>query len=130
MAATRAMPCLKPSPVWKPRGRVGHFRAQLNLLEVGGYCLFESGEMARAKQLFEQARPLIQRLGAWRFEPIALLFVAKIIAIQGQYAEAIQLLERAVMVSRETGPSFTGAWALGALAVVTRDAGGATDGLG
>jgi hypothetical protein len=43
-------------------------------------------------------------------------------AIQGQYAEAIQLLERAVTVSRETGPSFVGPHALGALAAVTRDA--------
>jgi tetratricopeptide (TPR) repeat protein len=103
-------------------GRVGHFRAQINARMCGGICLFESGEMARAKQLLEQAAPLIQRLGAWRFEPVSLVFIAKIIAIQGQYAEAIQLLERAGMISRKTGPSFTGGYALGALAVVTRDA--------
>jgi tetratricopeptide (TPR) repeat protein len=103
-------------------GRVGHFRAQLIVLQVGGICLIESGEMARAKQLFEQARPLIQRLGARRFEPTSLVFIAKIIVIEGQYAEAIQLLERAVTVSRETGPSFTGPMTLGALAAVTRDA--------
>jgi tetratricopeptide (TPR) repeat protein len=103
-------------------GRVGHFRAQMVVLQVGGICLLEMGEMARAKQLFEQARPIIQRLGAWRFEPISLLWIAKIIAIEGQYAEAIQLLERAVMVSRETGPKFAGPYALGALAGVTRDA--------
>jgi tetratricopeptide (TPR) repeat protein len=102
--------------------RVGHFRAQLNLLEVGGYCLFEMGEMARAKQLLEQSLPLIKRLGSRRFEPISLLWIAKIVTIQGQYDEAIQLLERAVAISRETGPSFAGAWALGALAAVTRDA--------
>jgi tetratricopeptide (TPR) repeat protein len=102
--------------------RVGHFRAQLNALQIGGQCLFEMGEMARAKRLLEQARPLIQRLGARRFEPFSLFFIAKIMAIQGQYAEAIQLLERAVMISRETGPSFAGPMALGALAVVTHDA--------
>jgi tetratricopeptide (TPR) repeat protein len=103
-------------------GRVGHFRAQMVVLQVGGMCLFEMGEMARAKQLLEQARPIIQRLGAWRFEPISLIFLAKIMAFQGQYAQAIQLLERAVMGSRETGPKFAGPYALGALAGVTRDA--------
>jgi tetratricopeptide (TPR) repeat protein len=102
--------------------RVGHVRAQLNALQIGGYCLFDRGELAHAKQLFEQARLIIQRLNARRFEPITFLYVAKIMAIEGQYAEAIQLLERAVTVSRETGPSFTGPWALGALAAVTRDA--------
>jgi class 3 adenylate cyclase len=103
-------------------GRVGHFRAQINALQIGSQCLLESGEMARAKELLEQSQPLIQRLGAWRFEPFALVFIAKIMAIQGQYADAIQLLERAVMVSRETGPSFAGPMALGALAAVTCDA--------
>jgi len=101
--------------------RVGHARAQLIALQVAGYSLIDTGELALAKELFEQALPLIQRLGAWRFEPISLLFLAKIIAREGQYPEAIELLDRAVTASRKTGPSFTGPWTQGALAVVTRD---------
>jgi class 3 adenylate cyclase/tetratricopeptide (TPR) repeat protein len=102
--------------------RVGHVRAQMVALQAAGFCLFDRGEMARAKQLLEQARSLIQRLSAWRFEPIALLCLAKIVAMEGRYDEAVRLLERATKVSQETGPNYTGPWTLGTLAAVTRDA--------
>ncbi len=55
------------------------------------------------------------------FESSQLLSLALARAGQDQHTEAEALLVDAVRLSQQTTPEFVGAWALGALALVTRD---------
>jgi hypothetical protein len=68
----------------------------------------------------EKAAELTQRLGAKNFEPFQLLNFALLLA-QDDPAKAIQLARKGVDICHETGPSFVGPWALGALAVVAEN---------
>lgn len=66
---------------------------------------------------------LAERLGAGRFEPINLAIIAKVAFLEGERADAIDLAEKGVAISRDTGLKSSGGMAFGALAVVTDDAG-------
>jgi len=81
---------------------------------VLGYVLMEKGRIAEAEEQFERALAIAQRLGARRFEPFSLLNLSKIMVLEGRRAEAVKTLEEAARISRETGITFLGAWALAA----------------
>ncbi len=48
-------------------------------------------------------------------------WLARIVTAEGRRAEAIELLEQALQISRDTGMGFTGARILSAMALVTED---------
>ena len=66
-------------------------------------------------------RSSFSELGARRFEPIGLLETAELLRLEGHQREALELLDRAMMISRETGIGFLGPWILGQIAATTDD---------
>ncbi len=102
--------------------RVGNHRGELNSRGTTFFVLVDMGEIARAKEQIEQAQALVRHLGAWRFEPTNLYFTAKILLAEGRRSEAVEVLEKALAISRETAITFTGPRVLGGLAVCTDDA--------
>jgi tetratricopeptide (TPR) repeat protein len=103
---------------------VGNHRAEMI---ARGSCLakvlFDMADFAGAQEELRIGLDLARRLGAQRYEPMYMSFLGKILAIEGKRAEARALLKDAVAVSRETGLGYAGPMALGALALVTDDAG-------
>jgi hypothetical protein len=79
------------------------------------------GDFEPAKVHAERALALVRRLGVRRFEPVSLNEQAMILRGEGRRAEALDVLHRALTISRETGISFVGPWLLGHLAVTTED---------
>jgi hypothetical protein len=64
---------------------------------------------------------LSRQLGAKRFEAVSLHDLAMVARAETNRAETMDLLHRALALSRETGLSFVGAWILGHIAVATED---------
>ena len=85
------------------------------------YASTELGERDRARAHSEKAQALVRRLGAWRFEAQNLAWLARIANAEGRRSEALELLEQALQISRDTGNAFTGPRALSGIALVTED---------
>jgi tetratricopeptide (TPR) repeat protein len=88
---------------------------------VGGYLLCDMTDWTRAKKQSMRSLELARRIGARRFEPEALFDLARVKAVEGDRAEAAKLANEAYEIARDTGITFSGPWALGALAAVTDD---------
>ncbi len=101
--------------------KVGHHRAELLGQLMGQYALVELGQLDRAKDYFAKARALAQRLGARRFEAQNLTWMARALYAEGCRSEALELLDQALEISRETGLGFVGPRVLGTIALVTED---------
>ncbi len=101
---------------------IGHQRAEI-VARNGcvGWILTEMGRVAEARREFESALDLARALGARRFEPNSLTWLAKIAGLEGRHDEAVALARESVAICRETGFAFVGPMALGALVRVTRD---------
>ena len=99
--------------------RVGHHRAEMLAHHAACRALCAMGEFGQAEPHAERALALIRRLGAKRFEATNLNERAVILRGEGRRVEALDLLRRALAISRETGISFAGPWILGHLAVTT-----------
>lgn len=103
-------------------GRIRHSRAEIVARGGGlGMILLEMGDLAEARAHLEQAQEQCRSLGARRFEPLVLTFLAKIASLEGRVAEAEKLARAGVAVCEEAGVAFVGPVALGALALVARD---------
>ena len=102
--------------------RVGHHRAELVARRIASFILFDMDELARAREEAERALTLAGSLGARRFVPDSLTCMAKILRSEAQHSEAVELLDQAIAISRETGFSYTGPRVLGELALATDDA--------
>ncbi len=103
--------------------KVGHLRAEGNAWRTTGHILYEMGEYERAQRQYELALDLARRIGSGRFEANSLIGLGKVLAAKNQTFDAVTHLERAISLCNETGVTFAGPWALGALAAVTDDAG-------
>ena len=101
--------------------RVGHFRAEMVACLALHYPAMEKGDYALNEQMIERSLELIDRLGAKRFEADCLNFRARNHTAQGRGAEATELLQKAVAISRETGITYCGPRVLGHLALTTGD---------
>ena len=101
--------------------KVGHQRAEINNRAILGYILLDLGELADAKAHFEASLDIARRLGARRFEAVALVYLGIIEALQGERFKGESLIQEAAAASRESGITFSGPWVLGALAYVTED---------
>jgi tetratricopeptide (TPR) repeat protein len=101
--------------------KVGHRRAEMLGQVMCVHALTELGELDRAKRHTKEAQTLALRLGAMRFEAQNLAWLARIVTAEGRRAEAIELLEQALRISRDTGMAFTGPRSLSAMALVTEN---------
>jgi len=101
--------------------RVNHHRAELVSLLCAYYPAMESGEWSLIEEKLARASVLVERLGARRFEPDCLNFLARCRAAQGRRAEALEILKKAATIVRETGNTYCGARVLGYLALMTDD---------
>ena len=102
-------------------GRLGQQRPHVIGL-MGCHAKLELGDWAGALENIEKALTVIERIGARRFEAWCLAFKARILAHQGQRAEALRLAEHGVAICRETGFTFAGPLLLGILSLLCGDA--------
>jgi class 3 adenylate cyclase/tetratricopeptide (TPR) repeat protein len=88
--------------------KIGHHRAEL--LGRIGACrvLFQMTDIEAARKHLREAQILAERLGARRFEAQNLLYLAKLLRIEGRRSEALNLCEDARAISRDTGAGFVG----------------------
>jgi class 3 adenylate cyclase/tetratricopeptide (TPR) repeat protein len=101
--------------------KVGHHRAELLAQSLGFLTFFELGELDRTKDHIEKAQALVRRLGARRFDTQNLVWKARVMDAEGRRSEALELLEQALEISRETGMGFNGPRVLSRIAFVTED---------
>jgi tetratricopeptide (TPR) repeat protein len=101
--------------------RVGHQRAELLARNIAAFALYDMAELQRARDQLLHARELIERIGARRFVPENLTYLAKISRAEGRQSEARRLLDEAIAVSRETGITFFGPRVLAELALSAED---------
>jgi tetratricopeptide (TPR) repeat protein len=101
--------------------RVGHQRAELLARNIAAFALYDMAELERARDQLRHAGKLIERIGARRFVPENLTYLAKISRAEGRQPEARLLLEEALAVSRETGVTFFGPRVLAELALAVED---------
>jgi class 3 adenylate cyclase/tetratricopeptide (TPR) repeat protein len=99
--------------------KVGHRRA-LAIAHHSAYnCLHDLAEWDRAMEHVGPALQCALELGARRFEGEALLFRAELHRAAGRRREALDDIEKALAISRETGMAYLGASCLGILAHTT-----------
>jgi class 3 adenylate cyclase/tetratricopeptide (TPR) repeat protein len=101
--------------------RVGHHRAEIIAHNAACNVFRTTGECGRMTMHAERALILARQLGAKRFEAISLNDLAMVARAEAGTVEAMDLLYRALAISRETGLSFVGPWILGHLAFTTED---------
>jgi class 3 adenylate cyclase/tetratricopeptide (TPR) repeat protein len=101
--------------------RVGHHRAEIIARNAACNVFRTTGEFGRAKVHAERTLILARLLGAKRFEATSVDDLAMVARAEASSAEAMDLLYRALAISRETGLSFVGPWILGHLAATTED---------
>jgi class 3 adenylate cyclase/tetratricopeptide (TPR) repeat protein len=105
----------------EPAAEIGHHRAELATRCVMAYLLYDMGRLPDAEQQCEQALIIARRLGARRFEALAHIYMGQILASKGRMSESIECVEKAIAIGRESGITYSGPWALGVLAMITRD---------
>lgn len=76
----------------------------------------DRGVGAAAIEHCEALLDLARRLGAHRFEPFGLLHMGLVMAAGGNHITGVEKIEQAVASTKETGVTFLGPYALGALA--------------
>ncbi len=99
--------------------RVGNPRAEINCRCIASIVLADSAQFAASRDQAERALDLVRQLGARRFEPFPLFFMARLEALSGDPKLARSLAEDAVVIAREASPLFSAPWALGILALTT-----------
>jgi class 3 adenylate cyclase/tetratricopeptide (TPR) repeat protein len=101
--------------------RVGHQRAELLARNIAAFALYDMAELQRARHQLLEAGKLIERIGARRFVPENLTYLAKTLRAEGRQFEARRLLDEAIAVGRETGLKFFGPRILAELALAADD---------
>ncbi len=100
---------------------VGHHRAALLGESLAFHLLYELGDLGQAWQHLNNAEALVDKLGARRFSAQCLLWKARLVGVEGRNQEALELLQAALAISRETGVGFVGPRVLGELACAVED---------
>ena len=102
--------------------KAGHHRAEIVARAGGlGWIGIETGDLAATRHELELALEKACHVGAGRFQAMSLVFLAKVLVLEGNWARARSSAEEAVSISREAGITFTGPVALGVLAVCRTD---------
>lgn len=97
-------------------------RRPLVISLMGGDVKLDLDDLTGALASFDKGLAVIERIGARRFEPWCLAFKGKVLARQGQKAEALKLAGRGIATCRETGFTFLGPLSLGNFALLCDDA--------
>ncbi|TCG06791.1 adenylate/guanylate cyclase domain-containing protein [Paraburkholderia steynii] len=103
--------------------KVGHLRAQAVAHHAAWHCLHDLGQWDRAWEHVGPALQCARELKSRRFEGEALAFRAELQRIAGRRRDALDDIEAALAISRETGMTYLGASYLAILARATDDAG-------
>ena len=98
----------------------GQSRAEMIAL-FAGEVLAVFGELDEGERWLKRRLALARRLGSRAFEGQSLTELGKIAWMRGCWDEAEQLAQEAVDTLRDGGMAFTGAQALGVLALATRN---------
>ena len=110
--------------------RLGHQRAEMVARLAAGRVLVENGDNSTAQPHVERGLELAESLGASRFKPFLLIYVARIRAAQGSAAgECVDLMRQALDLARQTGAGFLAPWVLSTLALVSDEPGVAQEAL-
>jgi class 3 adenylate cyclase/tetratricopeptide (TPR) repeat protein len=96
-------------------------RAELIAHHTGMMIHLWSARPNQVKPHFERAQEIVRAIGARRFEAENLAYMAEAHRQLGDRQRALELLEDAVEISRETGMSYCGASVLGLQALATAD---------
>jgi tetratricopeptide (TPR) repeat protein len=111
--------------------RVGHQRAEMVARLTAGRVLVESGDAAAAHPHVERGLEFAESLGASRFKPFLLIYVARIRFARGAPAdESVKLMREALDLARQTGAGFLAPWVLSTLALVSDEPAAALEALG
>jgi class 3 adenylate cyclase/tetratricopeptide (TPR) repeat protein len=103
--------------------KVGHLRALAVAHHAAWHCLRDLAQWDRAWEHVGPALQCARELKSRRFEGEALALRAELQRIGGRRREALDDIEAALAISRETGMAYLGAAYLGILARATDDAG-------
>lgn len=100
----------------------GHKRAEV-VARTGcvAWIRYEMADFEQARAQLESGLQLARQIGARRFEPNSLSFLARILAITGDRRQACEYARESVAVCRATGMTFLGPMSLSALALGTDD---------
>ncbi len=109
--------------------QVAHPRAELCSRSCISILLYDLDRFDEVEQHVEKAQSLARTLGARRFVPLNLTFLAKVARHRGQQEAAERLIAEALAESRRIGMSYNGARVLSEFALITRDASAARDAL-
>ncbi len=101
--------------------RVNHHRAEMIGCLCVQYMTLETGDWPLLKEYTDRGAVLAERLGARRFEADCLHILARCHVVEGRPKEALDLLRKAITISRETGIGYCGARVLGVIALATDD---------
>ena len=101
--------------------KVGHLRALAVAHHAAWHCLHDLAEWDRAWEHVGPALQCARELKSKRFEAEALALRAELHRVAGRRREALDDIEQALAMSRETGMAYLGASYLGVLARVSND---------
>ena len=101
---------------------INYLRAEMVARLTASRVLVELSELEKASQQIERGLRIADMLGANRFKPFLMIFLARVqLAQNGRQNEIVELLENALQISRETSIGFLGPWVLSTLALSYAD---------
>ncbi len=101
---------------------VGDQRAEIVARLAAGRVLFEMADSAAAEAQLQKGLELADALGATRFRPFFMIYLARIWAQQeARRGEVLRVMNEALDTSRRTGVTFVGPWVFSTLALVGGD---------
>jgi tetratricopeptide (TPR) repeat protein len=101
--------------------RVGHHRAEINARMAALFAASTLSALDELRGQVEEITALVDRIGARRFLQGCFLYQGKAALAEGRREEALELLQEALAISRETGIRFHGPNVLGGLARAAAD---------
>jgi len=102
---------------------IGYLRAEMVARLSASRILIELGELDSASEHIERGLKIADLLGANRFKPFLMIFLARVqLTRNGRSSETAALMREAAEISRETSVGFLGPWVLSTLALACDDA--------
>lgn len=100
--------------------RVGHRRAENVARLTAGRIYYECDDLAASRGQLEKGLVLVEEMGANRFKAFHMIYLARILHAEGgRQTEARKITDEALQISRDTGITFIGPWALSTRALIS-----------
>ncbi len=103
--------------------RVGAKRPEINATVGQVWALYECGRYEESREVALESRGLIRRLGAFRYDQLALSFIGAVTALLDGPSAGLEILEEARAFAEASGPGFHGAEVYGHIARFSYDEG-------